>query len=125
MPTARPATATPRRQTRARSRPAARAGAARRSPLRIRWDRVGRVVLLVVLVVVAGLYLQRGLALLAVHNQADQQRSIVQRLVRENAQLARQAAVLNNPAAIQRDARALGMVRPGERSYVVTGLPPN
>jgi cell division protein FtsB len=82
-------------------------------------------VLLFVLLVVAGLYLQRGLALVRVHNQATQQRAIVQRLVRENAQLSRQAAALNNPATIQRDARALGMVRPGERSYVVTGLPPN
>ncbi len=93
--------------------------------MRIRWDKVGRVALLVVLAVVAGLYVQQGLAYLSVRSQADQQRAIVQRLVKQNAQLAQEAGALNNPATIQRDARALGMIRPGERPYVVTGLPAN
>jgi cell division protein FtsB len=123
MPSARPATAAPRRQARSRqrhSRPALRTG-----PLRIRWDKVGRVGLVVVLGVVAGLYLQRGLALLSVRSQANAQRAIVQRLVRQNAQLTREQTALNDPGAIQRRARALGMVRPGERPYVITGLPAN
>ena len=90
---------------------------------RIRWDKVGRVLLLVVLAVVVGLYAEQGLALLNVKSQADQQRAIVERLVKQNRRLVRQQQQLNNQATIQQDARELGMVMPGERPYVVTGLP--
>ena len=90
---------------------------------RVRWDRVGRVSLLVVLCVVAGLYVQQGLAYLAVRSQAGRQRAIVQQLSRNNAWLRAQQRSLNDPATILRDARALGMVRPGEHPYEVTGLP--
>jgi cell division protein FtsB len=90
--------------------------------MRVRWDRVGRVGLLVVFAVVAGLYIQQGLALLSTHSQAAQQLAIVHRLVSENRSLERQQSSLKDPATIERNARALGMVRPGERPYVVTGL---
>ncbi len=89
----------------------------------MRWDRVGRVSLLVVLCVVAGVYVQRALAYVSVHSQADQQRAIVQQLSRSNASLRAQQRSLNTPATIASDARALGMVRPGEHPYEVTGLP--
>ena len=79
--------------------------------------------LLVVLVVVVGLYVQRGLTYLSARSQADQQHAIVSQLTRQNAGLLRIEKALNNPATIQQDARALGMVRPGERPYAVTGLP--
>ena len=90
---------------------------------RVRWDRVGRVSLLVVLCVVAGLYVQQALAYLAVRSQATHQRAIVHQLRRDNASLRAQQRSLNDPATILRDARALGMVRPGEHPYEVTGLP--
>ena len=92
-------------------------------PSRVRWDRVGRVALLIVLCVVAGLYVQQALAYLSVRSQANHQRAIVQQLSRANASLRAQQRSLNNPATIMRDARALGMVRPGEHPYEVTGLP--
>ena len=79
--------------------------------------------LLVVLAVVVGLYVQRTLTYLSARSQANQQLAIVHQLTRQNATLSRQANALNNPATIEQDARALGMVRPGERSYAVTGLP--
>jgi len=101
MPPARPATA---------------------APLRIRWDRVGRVALLVVLVIVAALYVQQALAYFSARAQADRQHAIVVRLERENAGLIRQQRALNDPATIVLDARRLGMVRPGERPYVISGL---
>lgn len=81
--------------------------------------------MVVVLAVILGLYVQQGLAYLSVRSQADQQSAIVKRLTRQNAQLARQASSLNNPSTIVREARELGMIRPGERPYVVTGLPGN
>ena len=91
--------------------------------MRVRWDRVGRVGLLVMLAVVAGLYVQHALSYLHVRSQADQQLAIVQRLSRENAALVKEQASLSDPATIQRRARALGMVRTGERSYAFPGLP--
>ncbi len=91
--------------------------------VRIRWDRVGRVLLLIVLAVVGGLYVQQALAYLSVRTQADQQATIVDRLTQENASLTRQERSLENPATIESDARTLGMVMPGERPYVVIGLP--
>jgi cell division protein FtsB len=90
---------------------------------RVRWDRVGRVSLLLVLCVVAALYVQQGLAYLAVRSQANHQRAIVRQLSRSNASLRAQQRALNDPATILRDARALGMVRVGEHPYEVTGLP--
>jgi cell division protein FtsB len=79
-------------------------------------------VLLVVLAVVLGLYVQQGLAYLSVRGQADQQASIVNQLSHQNAQLSRREDSLNNPATIVQEARALGMIKPGERPYVVVGL---
>jgi cell division protein FtsB len=81
------------------------------------------VLLLVVLAVVVGLYLQQGLALLSVRSQADHQRSIVEGLIRQDRQLEKQQQALNDPATVRADARALGMVMPGERPYAMTGLP--
>jgi cell division protein FtsB len=89
----------------------------------VRWDRVGRVSLLVVLVVVAAVYGQDALSYLHARSQASHQATIVKKLEAENAQLARQQKSLNNPATIVRQARALGMVKAGERPYVITGLP--
>lgn len=90
---------------------------------RVRWDRIGRVGLLVVLCVVAGLYVQQGLTYLSVRSQASHQHAVVQQLTRSNAGLRAQQRSLNSPTTILRDARALGMVRVGEHPYEVTGLP--
>jgi cell division protein FtsB len=97
--------------------------AARRIASRVRWDRIGRVGLLVVLCVVAGVYVQQALAYLAVRSQSGQQRAIVHQLSAANASLRAQQKSLNEPATVASDARALGMVRVGEHPYEVTGLP--
>jgi cell division protein FtsB len=120
MSPARTAPAAPR--TRSSSTRARRRAPARRKPLRLRWERIGRVALLIVLAVVAGLYIQRALTYLSVHGQTSQQQAIVNGLQRQNAKLIRQQNALNNPATIAQAARALGMVKPGERPYAVTGL---
>ena len=75
------------------------------------------------LAVVIGLYAQHTLSYFSTRSQADQQQAIAQNLARQNAQLVKQEQSLNDPATIVHDARALGMVRPGERAYVITGLP--
>jgi cell division protein FtsB len=43
-------------------------------------------------------------------------------LVRENHTLREREAALGDPDAVEREARRLGMVAPGERSYVIRGL---
>jgi cell division protein FtsB len=75
------------------------------------------------LAVVIGIYVQDGIAWIHAKRLADRQVSTVQRLIRENAALVKREQSLQNPATIQRYARALGMVQAGERPYVVTGLP--
>ena len=90
---------------------------------RLRWDRVGRIAMLVVLAIVAGLYAQHILAYLSTRAQAERQLAIVQTLARQNRGLLAEQKALGDPATIQRDARALGMVGRGERAYVITGLP--
>ena len=90
---------------------------------RVRWDRVGRTGLLIVLAVVAGLYLQDAVNFISTRSEAKSQQANVQRLARANAALRQQQAALNDPATIRSDARALGMVQAGERPYVVIGLP--
>jgi cell division protein FtsB len=97
--------------------------ALRAPKLRVRWDRAGRVGLLIVLAVVVGLYVQHTLSYLSTRAQASRQQALVDRLARDNAALVREQSSLEDPATIVRDARALGMVRPNERPYVITGLP--
>jgi cell division protein FtsB len=122
MPPARPATAAPRRRVRTPP-PKPRRVTVRAPKLRVRWDRAGRIGLLIVLGVVVALYVQHTLAYVSTRSQADQQQAIVNQLQRANTALEREQKSLSNPATIVRDARALGMVRPGERPYVITGLP--
>lgn len=125
MPPARTASAASRRarSTRGSSRSRPRRAALRGPRPQIRWDRAGRAALLVVLAVVAALYVERTLSYLTIRSQADSQLATVHQLTRENAALADRAKSLTQPATIARDARALGMARVGERSYVVSGLP--
>lgn len=89
----------------------------------MRWERVGRIGLLVVFALVVGLYIQHALSYLSTRSAADRQQAIVQKLTRQTRQLSREQRALSNPATIIRDARALGMVRPGEQPYVVIGAP--
>jgi cell division protein FtsB len=105
----------------ARSARAARAleGAA----VGVRWDRVGRVALLVVLCGVLLLYVRPGLAYVGAWRTAKQKRAEIARLEAQNERLRARRAALRSPAVIEAQARLLGMVRPGERPYVVAGVP--
>lgn len=96
-----------------------------RSPkLRVRWERVGRVGLLFVLAIVVGLYVEHTLSYMSTRSQSNQQKAIVDQLTRQNGGLARRLKSLNDPTTIVRDARALGMIRPGEQPYAMSGQPP-
>jgi cell division protein FtsB len=96
--------------------------AARNTAARIRWDRVGRVALLLVLVGVLALYVNPLRSYVSTWNESKTRNAEVAQLERENARLRARKAELRNPRALEREARRLGMVRPGERAYVVEGL---
>ena len=90
---------------------------------RVRWDRVGRVALLVVLAGVVLLYVGPATSYVSAWREAKRQRAEVVRLEREHRALRSEHRALRDPRTLERRARALGMVRPDERSYVIGGLP--
>jgi len=108
-----------------RARPRAISGppAAQRQRPGIRWDRVGRVALLVVLAGIVLLYVGPARSYVSTMREAKVRRAQVARLSRENAHLRAKRNALRSPAALEREARRLGMVRPGERAYIVKHLP--
>jgi cell division protein FtsB len=107
----------PRRLARGRPRVLAGGAAA------IRWDRVSRVALLVVLVVLVYLYAGPAHSYWDTMHEAKLRRAEVAVLKRENARLRARRDALRRAGALEREARRLGMVRPGERPYVVEHLP--
>ena len=110
----RRASSAARGRQKARSRP--RAGG-------IRWDRVARITLLVVLVAIVLSYIGPATNYLQSWKLARQTRSDVTELRRDNAKLRARARLLENPRQVELEARRLGMAKPGERVYVVRNLP--
>ncbi|HEX7292110.1 MAG TPA: septum formation initiator family protein [Conexibacter sp.] len=91
--------------------------------LRVRWDRVGRVALLALLLFVALAYIGPARSLLSTWRESNAKQAHVQELQREHEALLQRARALRDPRSVQAEARRLGMVKPGERPYVVQGLP--
>jgi cell division protein FtsB len=112
---------TPARPPAARPRPRPRAlpGGGRA----IRWDRISRVALLIVLVGILGLYVGPARSYWSTVQEAKQRRAEVTLLKRQNERLRARRAALRGAGALEREARRLGMVRARERSYVLEHLP--
>lgn len=89
----------------------------------IRWDRVGRTALLIVLATIVLAYVQPVSNWLAQSSTADAERAELAELEREHAELEQRVDALQGPEAVEREARALGMVRESERAFVIEGLP--
>ena len=104
------------------SRPRAAAGRGRRAT-GIRWDRVGRVALLLVFAFIVFLYVGPAKTYVATLKESSQRSGEVQRLSVDNQRLRARRAALRNPAVLEAEARRLGMVRPGERPYILENLP--
>jgi hypothetical protein len=107
------------------SRPGAAAGAATFGIRRVRWDRLGRVAMLCVLVALVYLYVSAGAHMLSTWHQARRESAAVATMEHEHRSLLGQRAALTAPGTLETEARQLGMMKPGEQSYVVTGLPNN
>ena len=102
---------------RARHRPA------RRASRGIRWDRVARWALLVTLGVIVLLYVAPVKNYFTQTRTAAAEREELRELEAENARLKRRLGDLRRPDAVEREARNLGMVKQGERAFVVEDLP--
>ncbi|HEX4759861.1 MAG TPA: septum formation initiator family protein [Thermoleophilaceae bacterium] len=89
----------------------------------IRWDRVGRVALLATLAVIALSYLSPARHWIEQSRTAGEQHSQLDQLLAKNRELKGTLKQLKSPGALEREARRLGMVRQGERSYVIENLP--
>ena len=89
----------------------------------IRWDRVGRVALLATLVVIVFSYASPARQWIKQSGTAGHQKQELSDLTSENRKLKRRLRALRDPGALEREARRLGMVRVGERSYVIENLP--
>jgi cell division protein FtsB len=89
----------------------------------IRWDRVGRVALLLVLVGVVGLYVGPAISYFETVRESGTRNADVRTLKRENERLRARRAALQDPRTLEREARRLGLVKPGERAYIVKDLP--
>lgn len=91
--------------------------------MQVRWERVGRVALLVILAVVIGLYADHAISFFTARAESNRQHAIVTRLKHQNAYFEQRQRSLTNLSAILTQARKLGMVRPGEQPYAIIGQP--
>jgi cell division protein FtsB len=96
-----------------------------RSTTRVRWDRLSRMALLCVLGALLYLSISAGVAVLSTWREARSDSAQVSALERQHRALEDQHTALTDPQELAAQARRLGMVRPGEQTYVITGLPPN
>jgi cell division protein FtsB len=115
MPAASATSAPARRRTRAG------AGAV----ARVRWDRLARIAMLLVLVALLFLYLSTGIHMFSTWRQSHRDHAIVSTMEREHRQLVREHNRLSSQSTLEVEARQLGMVRPGEQTYIVPNLPKN
>ncbi len=91
--------------------------------MKVNWDRLGRVVLVIVLFGVFVSYLNPVVNVIDAWRDSKASKERLSELAVENANLRKQAADGSTEAVLVREARKLGMVRPGERAYVVENLP--
>jgi cell division protein FtsB len=90
---------------------------------RIRWDRVGRLALLGMLGMIVLLYISPAKHWVEQSNTRAAQQEELSQLNAENANLKRKVRAFSNPASLEQEARRLGMVKVGERSYVIENPP--
>jgi cell division protein FtsB len=86
---------------------------------RIRWDRVGRWALIFVFAFVIYLYIGPARAWVSTYAEAGRKRDEVAELRARNDRLRERKRTLERPAAVELEARKLGMVKAGEKLYVV------
>ena len=89
----------------------------------VRWDRLGRMALLGTLGVILLLYISPAKHWIEQAGTARAETSELRELESEHDRLERRVKELRDPQAVEREARRLGMVRQGERAYVIENSP--
>jgi len=89
---------------------------------RVKWDKLGRVVLVCVLFVVVALYVRPIMNFVDAWRTSKAEQATRSELAAQYHQLRRRSASLEQPDAIERAARRMGMVMSGEQPFAVTGL---
>jgi cell division protein FtsB len=89
----------------------------------VRWDRVGRLALLAVLIVLVYLYVSAGVSLLGSWHASEQDSAKVAALKHENAALKRERSAEKQGWEIETSARRLGMAQPNEKPFIMRSLP--
>jgi hypothetical protein len=112
-----------RSRSTARRRPAARKArpAARKGPSRIKWDRVGRVALTLVLAAVLYSYLNPSIDFVKTYTGTTAAKAKLHDLLKENRHLHDRIQSSDDPLVVQREARGQGMVAEGETPVVIDG----
>ena len=105
-----------RRPAPRKRRPAARSG-----PSRIKWDRVGRVALTLVLAAVLYSYLHPSIDFVKAYTGTTAAKAKLHELLKENRQLHNRIQSSSDPVVVEREARAQGMVAEGETPVVIAG----
>jgi hypothetical protein len=91
----------------------------------VRWDRLGRIAMLFVMGALLYLYLSAGIHMLSTWRQARGDSTAIAAMDREHVRLEREHEVLGRRGTVEEEARQLGMMKKGEQSYIVSGLPSN
>ncbi|HET8814384.1 MAG TPA: hypothetical protein VFM51_05445 [Solirubrobacterales bacterium] len=114
---------TGRSRTASRRRPAARKRrpAARSGPSRIKWDRVGRIALTLVLAAVLYSYLNPAIEFVKAYTGTTAAKAELHELLDQNRRLHNRIQSSDDPLVVQREARAQGMVGEEETPVVVSG----
>lgn len=89
----------------------------------IRWDRLGRVFLLGVLFVILLMYVSPLTRWVTQKNSAREDTAELRQLETANSSLKSKLEALSQPQALELRARKLGMVKQGERAFVIENLP--
>jgi cell division protein FtsB len=89
----------------------------------IQWQKVGRLALLFVLFVILLLYIRPVSHWVQQRSTAAHSRADLRDLQAEHDRLEARLHQLSGPGAVEREARKMGMVRPGERPFVIEQTP--
>lgn len=86
---------------------------------KVRWDRKFRVIMVSVFVLVGWIGVKAGASLISAHAQAHHEISLVSKLSASNHRLEARSRELSEKSWIIQAARGLGMIKAGERPYVI------
>jgi cell division protein FtsB len=88
----------------------------------VRWDRIGRVALTVVLAAVLFSYLSPAIDFVQTHRATTAAKAELHHLQAENRLLHQRVQSADDSGVLEQAARRQGLVAPGERAYAILGL---